>query len=380
MYRPGRNFDFAQALDWAARARGVSALRVAIEIIRLSNGRQGLSRQDYFLNGAHQPGLTAQERQEFIGQGVLSRINRTLTPKANEGLGGLFTDKVLTDLVLGATGLPQARVRALAAPFRPQMPYRVLTGAAEIAAFLTKPGTLPIFGKPVHASTSLGAISIIDRTGDVLLLGDGREVPASALAAEIGSSYPDGYLFQELMLPHPELAALVGPVIGTLRVVTLRVGGQIKPLYAALKMPGAGKMVDGISSFIHTMAGVDHQTGKLVRGQDMRRLGGIAMLVNPVTGATIEGAQLPDWPAALDLALRVHALFPRQGILGPDIALTPDGPKITEVNSNPSHDVYQKSFVRGFMNADIAPQIIAALGEFGHKTPNKTPNKSLPYP
>ena len=74
--------------------------------------------------------------------------------------------------------------------------------------------------------------------------------------------------------------------------------------------------------------------------------------------------------------MRVHALFPRQGILGPDIALTPDGPKITEVNSNPSHGFYQKSLARGFMNAEIAPQITAALAEFGHHKPTR----ALRYP
>ena len=243
-----------------------------------------------------------------------------MTPKGHESLGGLFTDKVLTDLVLtdlvlGAAGLPQAKVRALAAPFRPQMPYRVLTGAAEIAGFLGEPGPLPVFGKPVHSSRGLGAISIVGQTEDRLLLGDGRAVLPSTLAAEIDSAFPDGYLFQDLMLPHPALAAIIGPVIGSVRIVTLRVGGEIKPLYAAIKMPRAGQMVD--------------------------------------------------------LAVSVQALFRRQESLKPDIALTPDGPKITAVNRNPSHGLYQKSFARGFMNAEIAPQISAVLAEFGHQKPTR---------
>ena len=385
MFRPGkilvtdvpkRNFDFAKALAAAARMRGVSPMRVALDVIRLSNGKQGLTRHEYFLYGAQQPRLTAADRAEFLGEAVLNRINFALTPRGTGSLVGLFTDKVLTDLVLGAAGLARAPIRALAAPFRPAMPYRVLTGAAEIATFLCEPGSLPIFGKPVHQSRSLGAISILERQGDSLLLGDGRSVVATVLAAEIASVHPDGYMFQDLMLPHPALASLIGPVIGSVRIVTLRIGGEIRPLYAAIKMPGQGQMVDDISSYVNTMASVDHQTGVVLRGQDARRLGGTAMPVNPVTGATLAGAQLPDWPAALDLALQVHALFPRQGILGPDIALTPEGPRITEVNSNPSHGFYQKCFARGFMNGDIAPQIIAALAEFGHKAPTK----ALRYP
>lgn len=373
---PERNFDFAKALSDAARARQVSAMRLAVEIIRLSRGKQGLSRQEYFLYGVHRAHLTKADRQEFVGEGVASRINGRLAPQGPENLGGLFTDKVLTDLVLGAGGLPRARIRALAMPFRPSLPFRVLNGAAEIAGFLTEPGTVPLFAKPVHMSRSVGAISILERAGQMLRLGDGREVAAGVLAAEIDALYPDGYLFQELMLPHPQLAAIIGPVIGSVRIVTLRLGGAIRPLYALIKMPGAGQMVDDVASYLNTMAAVDVQTGRLIRAQDARRLGGTAMPVNPVTGATIAGAELPDWPAAVDLALKVHALFPRQGILGPDIALTPDGPKITEVNSNPSHGFYQKCHARGLMNKEIAPQILAALAEFGHKLPTK----ELRYP
>lgn len=385
MYRPGRilvtdlparNFDFAKALSDAARARGISALRLAAEIIRLSRGRQGLSRHDYFLFGVHQPQLTDAERREFLGTGVANRINLTLTPKGSQSLTGVFADKVLTDLLLGSVGLPRAEIRALAAPLRPQMPFRVLSGAAEIAAFLTQPGTLPIFGKPVNKARSLGAISILDRSGQDLRLGDGREVPALVLATEIMEAYPDGYMFQELMQPHPQLATIVGPVIGSVRIVTLRLGGEIRPLYAAIKMPGAGQMVDDVSSYINSMAAVDVRTGRMIRGHDAQRLGGSFMPLNPVTGALIAGAQLPDWPAAVDLAVRVHALFPRQGILGPDIALTPDGPKITEVNGNPSHGFYQKCYARGFMDGEITPQIIAALAEFGHVRPTR----GLRYP
>ena len=41
------------------------------------------------------------------------------------------------------------------------------------------------------------------------------------LAQEIQRLFPDGFLFQDLMVPHPDLARIVGPVIATVRIVSI---------------------------------------------------------------------------------------------------------------------------------------------------------------
>ena len=371
---PERNFDLSNALQWTARARGISQLRLATEIIKANRGRQRLSWKEYFLYGAHQPGLTPEQRAEFLGETVTRAMNLALTPKPN-GLGGLFTDKVLTDLVLTRCGLPVAPIRAVASQVRLGGPYPILHGKQELERFLSET-ELPVFGKPVHGSRSVGAISIMAREGSTLVLGDGTRVDVSTLADEILRHFSASYVFQDLMLPHPELEQIVGPVISSVRVVTLRIDGEVVPLYAAMKMPGKGQMVDDIASFVNTLCSIDHRTGKILRGQDARRLGGTDMATNPVTGYQLVGAQIPHWPEVMQLARDVHEVFSQQGLKCIDVAVTASGPRIIELNGSPQHGFYQKVFARGFWNPEIAPLMTAALADCGHRQATK----DLAYP
>jgi Sugar-transfer associated ATP-grasp len=371
---PDWNFDFGKALSAASQARGISVPRLGLEIYKLWRGRQKLTWQEYFLFGAHRPWHNAESRAEFVGDTIQTALNEALTP-AGQSLQGLISDKLLTDMVLTRAGLPAAPIRAVAVAVEADAPYPLLRDVRELDDFLSTT-SLPVFGKPVHGSRGLAAISIVDRQGGNMILGDGQSVNRAELAAEILSTFPHGYVFQELSLPHPELARIVGPVIGTVRVVTVRVGRDIVPLYAALKMPGAGQMVDDLSTLTSTLCAVDHQTGRIIRGQDRRKLGGVDLLTNPVTGVDLPGAQIPLWPEVMALARDSHRVLYRQGIVGGDFAITPTGPLVIELNANPRHAMYQKSHARGFWNADIAPVMTEALAGFGHRKRTR----DLPYP
>lgn len=368
---PTRQVDLVPAIAAAAKARNVPPPRIGIEILRLATGRQRLSWGDYFLYGAHVPGFSDAERQEFIGDIVLRNMNNVLSPQ----LGDFLVDKHLVDHLLVRCGIPVAGVSAVAAVGRLDSAVAVLRSPAEIVAFLAST-PLPFFGKPGNRSRSIGAVSVVGREGEVLVLGDGSRITAADFAREITALFPNGYIFQKLLVPHPDLARIVGPVIASVRIVTVRLGGDTLPLYAAMKMPGKGQMVDDIVSVINTMCAIDLTTGRILRGQDARQLGGTPMPLQPVTGVPLQGAELPLWPEAVRLAIDTHALFLRQGLLATDIAITPDGPKVIEVNSHPLHGFYQKCFNRGFWNADIAPIMTEALAEYGHRKATR----ALRYP
>lgn len=371
---PKRAVNLMTAIAAAAEARQVSPLRIGAELVRFGRGRQRLSWPDYFLYGVHQPWLTATERAEFLGDEVLRALNDTLGG-GGAGLGGMLLDKLLTDQMLTRCGIPVAGVRAVASTAKIASAYEVLRTPAAIEAFLTTT-PLPFFGKPAHASRSVGAISIVGREGATLILGNGQRETAAGLAAGIVRLFPDGYLFQNLLQPHPDLARIVGPVIASVRLVTVRLPTDVVPLYAAMKMPGAGQMVDDIVSVVNTMCAIELSTGRIIRGQDACKMGGTPMPANPVTGTVLAGTEMPLWPQTVRLALDTHLLFRRQGILATDIAITPEGPKVIELNSHPLHGFYQKCFTRGFWNPDFAPVLTEALAGFGHRKATR----KLAYP
>lgn len=371
---PSRNFDPVKALRWAAKRRGMSPARLSLEVLGASLGRQRLPWDEYFLYGAWQPGLEPSERAAFLGGGRSGDISRRLSPQSL-GLNGLLVDKVLTDMVLTRAGLPVAPIRAVAVAVDAAYPYPTLRGPAALAAFLAET-PLPFFCKPVHGTRGLGAVSVTGREGEDLILGDGRRVPIAGFVTEVMRHYPRGYVFQDLMAPHPDLARLIGPVIGAVRLVTLRIGGEIILLYSCMKMPGKGQMSDDIASFNNSLAAIDHKTGTILRAQDARRLGGIDMIESPVTGVALPGQALPLWQDVVQLGLAAHRLMVGQGIIGADVLITPDGPRILELNPKPMHGLYQKCFARGFWNRDLAPIVTEALAAVGHKTATR----ALPFP
>lgn len=361
----GRKLDYGRAATYAAQKRGVATWRIGLEMILLARGPGRLTSDDYFLQGAWRPGLSRAERRSFVGTGVNLALNRSLNPPVVEGEVTPTVDKLAGHALFTAAGLPQPRILAVAAETDPGEGLRWLDSPEATLAFLREPGTLPCFGKPVHGSLGAGAASLLEVDGEgQLCLGDGQRVTPEDLVAEIWRDHAVGFLFQELVRPHPQLAALIGPVIGTLRVVTTDAGSGPEVLYTTTKAPAAGAMVDSSSGPLGLYAAVDWHSGRILRLQDRRQMGGTDLPANPTTGAVMTGAVLPDFAAALDIARAAHRALGDWGILGLDILLSDRGPLVVEANGNPHHSSYQTSFARGVLNPDFLPRLKAVRARF----------------
>ncbi|MCB6179445.1 hypothetical protein LHP98_15085 [Rhodobacter sp. Har01] len=374
----GRKFDYGRAVVYAAQQRGVAPWRIALEFLLLSRGAGKLTSDDYFLHGAWRPGLSRAERRAFVGMDVNAALNKLLNPPVARGEVVAMTDKLVGHALFTAAGLPQPRILAVAAEADPGEGLRWLDSPEATLAFLREPGTLPCFGKPVHGSLAAGAASLLELDSEGRLrLGDGKRVTPEDLVAEIWRDHSRGFLFQELVRPHPQLAALIGPVIGTLRVASVDAGSGPETLYTALKFPGVGAMVDSASGPLGGYAAIDAQRGQVLRAQDRRQMGGTDLEVNPVTGAPWAGAVLPDFAEALRLAQAAHRCVKGWGLLGVDILLSDRGPLVTEVNGNPHHASYQIAFARGVLNPDLLPKL-RAVRERMRGIAGKVRNAPLP--
>jgi hypothetical protein len=366
----GRRFDFRQATLGAAEMRKVGTWRIGLEVMLLARGSGKLTANDYFLQGAWRPGLTWAERRSFIGSKPNAALNVALNPPPNQAFNHITRDKLVSERLFKAAGLPMPETTAVASDTDPGDGLRWLSGPDALLDFLRQPGTLPCFGKPVHGSVGMGAVRLerLDEDG-LLHLGDGRTVSPESLAAEIWSAHGKGFMFQKIVHPHPSLARLIGPVIGSMRVVTIDAGTGPEVLYVTHKTPGAGATVDSASGPLGCYVAVETATGRVLRLQDRRWLGGTDAAVNPVTGVAMVGEVLPDFRAAVDIALRAHACMPERGILGVDLMLGQAGPVLVEVNSSPFHSSYQTSFARGVLNPDLLPRLMAVRDRFRSVTP-----------
>ncbi len=65
---------------------------------------------------------------------------------------------------------------------------------------------------------------------------------------------------------------------------------------------------------------------------------------HPVTGRSVEGFVIQRWREIADVALRAHRVFAGRAIVGWDIALTPDGVRVLEGNSNMDFNFIQRCY------------------------------------
>ena len=360
---PKRHVPIGPALAWAAKARGIGRWRIALDIAARMFGRQKLLPDEYFMFGLHRPGMTDHDRSAFLGGRAIKTMNKALVGDPKISNSRLMDNKLKMAMVLERAGLPTTELRAVYVPQGKPGPWPVLRNATEIAAFLMAPGTLPLFGKPVFGSRSVGVLSLMSAHGtDEIALGDGRRVSAMALAQELVANFGKGYLFQELLRPHPDLERITGPAIGSLRVYSLWENAAAVPLYLVLRLPAAGAMADDLSAGAQSGAAqIDMATGLIDRAHQAQFLGGNLMEVSPATGVPLVGAAIPDLDQAIRLVAQAHEMFYENSVIGFDIALTNRGPVINELNPYPLQGIYQRASGKGILNDTFRPRLKNAL-------------------
>ncbi len=356
--------DLAREMGVAQRTHGIGPFRQLRQIAGLALGRARMTPLEYYAYALFRPGLTSADRRAYVFAGAQRALNLRLSPSHLRGLHGLMSDKLLCALVLDQAGFPTPPTLALFSTGTAAPALRCFSTPQALADWLLREAPLPVFGKPLDGSLGIGAASILAAEGDDLILGDGRRVSAAALMEEIARDYGSGWQVQPLLRLHPEVAEIAGIAVAMLRVVTLREADGPRALYAYLRLPAKGAMIDtnqpqGPSG--HVVVELD--TGALGRAQSKWETNAKALAISTATGVSLAGRRLPFVAEARVLCEAAHHLFPQHGILGFDVALTAEGPVIGEINSLPHHTSWQQAADRGLMNPDFAPRIAAAIAE-----------------
>jgi hypothetical protein len=191
-----------------------------------------------------------------------------------------------------------------------------------------------------HAGTTLDRRGLIERL--------------QALTLQAGR----GCVVLPRLVNHPEMADLSTGALATVRAVTCRnERDEFEVTNASLRMAqGRHSIVDNFHAG-GIVAKVDLRTGVVGPATD----GAMALGPgrgwcdrHPDTGAPITGRTLPFWPETLDLARRAHATaFADHVIIGWDIAILADGPRLVEGNKGPDLDLVQKSHREPLGNARL---------------------------
>lgn len=333
----------------AARTSGKSLLtlgRDLIRTIRRSNGK--VSMADYFYYRLWDDAYSSEaSKLAFIGRQV-EPVLHSIT--ADLEWIGVFHDKFLNYQILQQAGFPVPETIALYRHGGPLRKIRSLTGTEALADFLREQSCAPWFGKPVTGIRSTGTMraEAYDSSSDELILAGGKRVTTDLLAGALSRYSSDGYLFQKVLAPHPEVARLTAGRLASARLVILLPKGRSPCLYRALiKLPVGSNIADNFWRSGNLLAALDAGSGRITRvvsgvGHQTKEID-----VHPDSGLALRDARVPDWQEAVDMCLAASNLFPRIRMQAWDIALCDNGPVLMEANVGGDFNLPQIAHAEG---------------------------------
>lgn len=179
----------------------------------------------------------------------------------------------------------------------------------------------------------------------------------------------NGFLFQRVVIQHPELNRVNPNSLNTIRVDTfVNNQGKAHILCARLRTSANTSFLDNISSG-GLFVGIDLETG-LMHPEgftDFNKFAGTPFRKHPQTGLVFDGFKVPFFEQVKELATQAAALLPRAKVMAWDIAIQPEGPIIIEGNYFPGL-LNSEIVVKGFRNNPVFREILSELN--GNKALN----------
>ena len=346
----------------AQRICGRSPVAQIWEAMALRMGGTGLGTSEYFFYGLFAPNMKAEERRRFVGWRKQRQIDQTLNAAVWRAVAN---DKLLFYSTATGFDLPFPRIRAVYSPLgRYLSGVSKLRSTQELVDFCRDPTSFPVFAKPMVGSYGRGAFSMLryEPGSDSLLLGSGELYTVSEAVAEFTESKRAGYVFQDLVEPHPDTVAICGDKVTSVRVIVLA-GPEGPGIFRCVwKIPTGRNMSD---NFMHGETGnllayVDPESGRVGRVISGVGTGLKEIERHPETGATISGALLPDWTLVRDTCLTAGRCYPGLRFQHWDVALSRSGPQLLEVNVEGSLDLHQLAGGRGVLDEDLVRALARA--------------------
>jgi predicted ATP-grasp superfamily ATP-dependent carboligase len=220
------------------------------------------------------------------------------------------------------------------------------------AIFKNNVGLKKIIIKPItgHAGRGIevayySGSEIVVKTGSGVVPLDNYRLKGSAIV-------------QEYIQQHAKIAEISGTAVNTIRLVTLWTkSGDVILVSASMRFGVGNAHVDNWSSG-GIAVGVDHHSGRLMEVAFDKS--GNRHLRHPDTQFAFLGFQLPYWEETVAIAKQIQTAANFYRLIGVDVAITPDGPILIEMNANP--DIIFQEQTAGPLLRD--PGVLQAFSDY----------------
>lgn len=353
-----KHLPLADTMLRAQKESGMSVITQAREMMALRRAEGKLSAEEYLGNRLFDTRFSKDDKRRFLGIQAEVNMDRLCNPSF-KGRAGVH-DKIIFAAMMAELGFPVPRPLGFVHPTRSSFIARDLRDKEALLDFLRELDG-PVFGKPVDSRWSLGTASLDGYQPDddcVTLLG-GEEIGADVFADQVMGFANKGYLFQERLVPHPEIARLAGPAIGTVRLLTGNLAGKRELLDCVWKFVAGGNVANNFWRDGNMLAEIDAETGTVTRVASGLAHESQTHEEHPNTGETLPGFTIPFWNEAVALVLQAASVLPDLRLIGWDIAITPGGPVIVEANTLPAFNLHQVASGKGIMKGRFEAFVVA---------------------
>jgi hypothetical protein len=339
----------AEWLRHARKASGRRPMELVREFVRLNRGPGRLTLPEYVEYGVwdrerHGP----EDQARFVTNTLHWPITRVCCDMTWQAA---TEDKWLCARILAGSGVRVPETLAVIDVTERAYPgTRKIATVAELRAFLGEGGAVPFFGKENRGICSYGAflVEAADAAG-LCLKGQGWIGHEAFLGEFVGAT---SYLLQRVERNHG-FFALFADGLATVRICILVGDGGIEVPFAVLKLPGRESIADSFWRPGNLACGIDVASGRVATARSRHRFGTTDHHAHPETRAPLVGETLPTWEAVLELARACAPIFRPVKYQSMDIAITPDGPVLIEINTGGGFDLPQLASGRGFLTDEV---------------------------
>lgn len=340
----------AEYLRHASRTSGRSPLALVSEYLKLLYGPGRMTLHEYVQYGLHDPALGDEERRRFI----TNTLHWPITHQCCDMTWQATTeDTWLCARILEGSGISTPRTLAVIDRTARAWPgTRTIRTPAELrdAVLAHVRGGDSLFGKENRGISGFGTFLVREADADRLHLeGEGWFTWEHCLDKLVGDTV---CILQPVERNHPFFSRWTTH-LATVRICLLLTRDGPKIPFAVLKIPGAGSISDHFWRKGALACDVGPRTGRILRARTKDPLGTTDYIDHPDTGTRIVGETLPLWDEVLDLARGCAQVFAPVRYQSMDVAVTPDGPRLIEINTGGGFDLPQLASGRGFLTDDV---------------------------
>lgn len=211
-----------------------------------------------------------------------------------------------------------------------------------------------LFKPSIDSGQGRNIFKLTNRQGD-LLIDDSRAVTLN----ELKIIAPKGFIIQEIVSQHRDIADIYPHSLNTIRIITLRIDGKVVVLNAMLKIGNSGHYLDKMA-FGGLCCGIN-KNGRLYSYAYDNRFK--RHKAHPHSDVVFDGKAIPGFQKITGCITEAHANIPYFEMISWDMAVCPDKePVLIELNLRAQGIMYQQA-IFGPLFGEYTNELIDKLSQ-----------------